>query len=203
MCDAKTKKIIIAVDCQHDFISPRGALYVNGSLGTAHKISEHIPEMDGVIFTVDWHPINHCSFILNGGEWPAHCLMYSEEAAIPNHLLLAAKGMPTLFLEKGTKPDVEEYGAFEEPANVLKLYKWLDASFNEGSKFELYVCGVAGDYCVNNTVKSLLEYECERNKHFESIKVIEDLCPCIDKRFDMKETCEKLGVECVNSKEIF
>ena len=198
MCDTKTKKIIIVVDCQHDFISPSGALYVDGSLKTASKIYELIPEMDGVIFTVDWHPINHCSFTLNGGEWPIHCLMYSQEAAIPKYMLLAANGKPTLFLEKGTKPDVEEYGAFEEPENVRKLYKWLDTNFKNGEKLELYVCGVAGDYCVINTVKSYMEYEQGNNKRFETIKVLKDLCPCIDKQFDMEKTCVELGVECTN-----
>ena len=186
---------MLVVDCQHDFISPSGALYVDGALVSASKISERMGGMDGIIFTVDWHPLNHCSFKENGGKWNQHCVMYSKDAAIPFYLLEPANGKPTLFLEKGANPDVEEFGAFENPDNVWNLYKWLDTNFNEDDKLELYVCGVAGDYCVINTVRSLMEYEQGRNKRFEAISVIGDLSPCIDKQFDLKKACEEVGVK--------
>lgn len=198
----KIKKIMLVVDCQYDFISPSGSLYVDGALQAASKISDKMKEMDAILFTVDWHPSNHCSFRENGGQWNKHCIMYSKDAAIPDYVLEGANGKPTLFIEKGTLADVEEYGAFENPDNMWKLYKWMDANFGGDDLLELYVCGVAGDYCVINTVKSLMEYEYGRNKRFSSINLLQDLCPCIDKKFDMVEACGKLGVNCISSDEL-
>lgn len=185
------KKIIIIVDCQHDFINPNGALYVPGGQTASWKIYDKIPEMDGVVFTTDWHPVEHCSFEENGGEWNRHCVNYSHGASIPYHLLLAANGKPTLFLEKGKQPNVEEYGAFENEENCTKFAKWLGTNFKKEKDIEMYICGVAGDYCVYYTAKSLMEV---KPKQITSVYVLSEMCPCINPEFDFLKAFSDIGI---------
>ena len=193
------KKILFVVDCQYDFINPDGALYVKDAEKIVHDIGTLISHMDGVVFTVDWHPFNHCSFKENGGQWQAHCINYSRGATIPYNLLYAVSGKPTLFLEKGTNPNVEEYGAFEDEENCAETGKWLGANFSGEKEIDVYVCGVAGDYCVIDTVKSFMSV---KPKQFRNVFVIKDLCPCIDTSFDLEGACKECGAQTVMSDEI-
>ena len=193
------KKLAIVVDCQYDFINENGTLYVPGGDDACFSISEFISEMDGVVFTVDWHPFNHCSFKANGGQWDVHCVNYSRGASIPYFLLLPVRNKPTTFLHKGTNPNVEEYGAFENEGNCAKLAKWLRTNFGTEKEIDVYVCGVAGDYCVIDTVKSFMNV---KPKQIRNVFVIKDLCPSIDTSFDMDAACNECGAQTVMSNEI-
>ena len=53
----------------------------------------------------------------------------------------------THFVRKGQLRDCEEYGAFADPTPEQR--EWL----NQG---RLVVCGIAGDYCVLETLKNIL-----------------------------------------------
>ena len=66
-------KVLVVVDVQRDFFDPSGSLYVGGSEVLPGKIAAIADSYDAVIFTLDWHPGNHCSFAANGGQWP--CLI--------------------------------------------------------------------------------------------------------------------------------
>ena len=78
------KKVLVVVDVQRDFFDPAGALYVGGSEVLPEKIAEMAAGYDGVIFTLDWHPANHCSFAAQGGIWPSHCVAYTQGAGLSN-----------------------------------------------------------------------------------------------------------------------
>ena len=84
-------KILIIVDMQNDFCLESGSLYVKGATPALWNIEElmYKEHFDRVWFTVDWHAFFHPSFKENGGEWPVHCVQYSQGAAI-NDLLLTA-----------------------------------------------------------------------------------------------------------------
>ena len=84
-------KILIVVDMQNDFCLESGSLYVKGATPALWNIEElmYKEHFDRVWFTVDWHAFFHPSFKENGGEWPVHCVQYSQGAAI-NDLLLTA-----------------------------------------------------------------------------------------------------------------
>lgn len=193
------KKIAIVVDYQYDFINPEGALYVKDAEKIFYGVGKTITHMDGVVFTVDWHPFEHCSFKANGGQWNTHCIQYSNGATIPITLTACAIGKPVTFLEKGTNQNVEEYGAFENEENCSKLAKWLRANFGGEKEIDVYVCGVAGDYCVIDTVKSFMNV---KPKQIRNVFVIKDLCPCIDTSFDFDAACKECGTQTVMSNEI-
>lgn len=144
------KKILIVVDYQYDFYHPDGALYVPGAEKLYDNILKVIPNFDGVIFTLDNHPINHCSFKENGGIWPLHCVESTQGASIPLEFLKQAKKLSLEY--KGMHPEVDEYGAFSESNIMYALYP--DFCLNE--KTEFVICGLCGDYCVLETLKNVI-----------------------------------------------
>lgn len=150
------KKILVVVDYQYDFFNPNGALYVNGAEKLQEKIEAIIPNFDHVIFTLDWHPLDHCSFIENGGQWPTHCVNSTIGAGIPLSMIKCAKSHS--FVSKGYVQDEEEYGAFSENCDLAVEIDYTCDMFNDAeysisyddicikilkSDFELVICGVA------------------------------------------------------------
>lgn len=144
------KKILIVVDYQYDFYHPDGALYVPGAEKLYDNILKIISNFDEVIFTLDSHSINHCSFKENGGIWPLHCVENTQGASIP--LEFAKQAKKYNFEYKGICPEVEEYGAFTETSLSYTLYP--DFRFNKETEF--VICGLCGDYCVLETLKNVI-----------------------------------------------
>lgn len=159
------KKILVVVDYQYDFFNPDGALYVNGGEKLQEKIASIIPNFDYVIFTKDSHTLNHCSFKENGGIWPMHCVFNSIGAGIPIELLKAAKDYG--IVTKGDNDDEEEYGAFSDDIEFfLNIEFAVDIEGTCSKPFrsycddvdEIVVCGIAGDYCVLETLKNIIKH---------------------------------------------
>ena len=182
---------LIIVDFQNDFAKSNGALYVKGSEEAYQNlidyINKHHNEISDVVFTVDWHPINHCSFKQYGGVWPEHCVQYSEGAGIPDELIHCVNNynIDIKFFIKGNSESAEEYGAFN---SVGTFYVHKDDAFitvnniNKNSHLifntnNIVVCGIAGDYCVKNTIKNLLKYD---GVIPMNIKVLENCIASID-----------------------
>lgn len=140
----KVMKTLVVVDLQKDFYSPEGALYVKGGERLPAEVGRIIERFDNVIFTLDWHPIDHCSFKAQGGPWPMHCVAYSEGASLPLALLTAAPAYD--IYRKGKDASREEYGAFAGEKRVETI-KAAD---------EVVVCGIAGDYCVLETLRNIV-----------------------------------------------
>lgn len=140
----KVMKTLVVVDLQKDFYSPEGALYVKGGERLPAEVGRIIERFDNVIFTLDWHPVDHCSFKAQGGPWPMHCVAYSEGASLPLALLTAAPAYD--IYRKGKDASREEYGAFAGEKRVETI-KAAD---------EVVVCGIAGDYCVLETLRNIV-----------------------------------------------
>lgn len=155
------KKILIVVDYQFDFYHPDGALYVPGAEKLYDNILKIIPDFDRVIFTLDNHPINHCSFKENGGIWPLHCVEGTLGATIPLEFVKQAKNY--VFEYKGRSYNIEEYGAFNTIEN-LDLILNFSHTFVEDCEF--VICGVAGDYCVYETLKNMIRL-CDGTKNIK------------------------------------
>jgi nicotinamidase/pyrazinamidase len=152
---------LILVDIQNDFL-PGGTLAVPDGdkvIPVANKLQTIFPM---VVATQDWHPANHQSFAsnhpgrrvfdqieLNGLPqtlWPVHCVQNTQgaELAISLRRDRIAKVFP-----KGTDPDIDSYsGLFDNGhRKSTGLGEWL----KEQGVDEVFVCGLATDYCVKFT----------------------------------------------------
>lgn len=145
----KDMKTLVVVDLQKDFYHPDGSLYVSGAETLPERIADIIPGFDTVIFSLDWHPYDHCSFVEQGGIWPVHCVQYSEGASLPLSILDAAADKKVLYYRKGKNRKKEEYAAFNT------VPKEIGKAFAESST--ITIAGLCGDYCVGETVKNLLK----------------------------------------------
>ena len=163
--DAK-RKVLVVVDFQKDFYDKeKGSLYVPGAENCVKPICEVIrkEKFDNIIVTLDWHGFKDRSFKENGGEWPVHCLNYSEGASLHPDIMKAIKdsGSYCDFFLKGNCETHEEYGAFEKSDtfdnNVVMRNYLCDSQvlLNYINQTDVFVCGLAGDYCVAKTFQNL------------------------------------------------
>ena len=154
-------KALILVDIQNDFL-PGGALAVPDGDAVIPVVNKLQPAFPLVVATQDWHPANHGSFAtthpgknvfeqieLNGllqTLWPVHCVQGTRGAELAEALNRdrIAKVFP-----KGTDVDVDSYsGLFDNGhRKSTGLGKWLKAQ----NVTEVFVCGLATDYCVKFT----------------------------------------------------
>jgi nicotinamidase/pyrazinamidase len=154
-------KALILVDIQNDFL-PSGALAVQDGdavIPVANQLQAKFPL---VVATQDWHPANHGSFAashpgkkvfdqieLNGLPqtlWPIHCVQNTKGAELAAALNLEriAKVFP-----KGTDAGIDSYsGLFDNGhRKSTGLGAWLKAQ----EVREVFICGLATDYCVKFT----------------------------------------------------
>jgi len=154
-------KALIIVDLQNDFC-PGGALAVPGGDDIVTPINYLMPNFDLVIATQDWHPLDHCSFadpdkgqepftkVFNQkqGEmlalWPVHCVQNTPGAAL--HADLDRKRIEGVW-QKGVRYDREALSIFQEHAHATSLDEYL----RDKKIKQVYVCGLAIDYCVKAT----------------------------------------------------
>jgi nicotinamidase/pyrazinamidase len=130
---------LIVVDVQNDFC-PGGALAVPAGDEVIAPINRLAAEAPFVIATRDWHPPDHCSFVEQGGPWPAHCVQRTLGAELHSGI---PRDLIDVVIDKGQARDTEGYSGFEgtELENVLR---------ERGVK-QVEVAGLALDYCVRAT----------------------------------------------------
>ncbi len=154
-------KALILVDIQNDFL-PGGPLAVpdgDAVIPVANQLQAVLPL---VVATQDWHPANHGSFAashpgkqvfqqieLNGLPqtlWPVHCVQNTKGADIADGLDL--NRLKKIF-PKGTDAGIDSYsGLFDNGhRKSTGLGEWLKAQ----GVTEVFVCGLATDYCVKFT----------------------------------------------------
>lgn len=150
---------LIVVDVQNDFLET-GSLPVPEGSKVIPVINKVMPLFQTVVLTQDWHPAEHKSFASNhegkkpydvttmpyGQQvlWPVHCVQNSKGAELAE--ALEVKG--TEFnVRKGTNPEVDSYSAFFEADGKSKtiLADWL----REQGITEVFLCGLATDFCVS------------------------------------------------------
>lgn len=163
---SKNMKTLVIVDFQYDFADPNGSLYVKG----AEEAQQHVVELirkgdfDYVVLTRDWHKACDKSFKDYGGIWPVHCVEDTPGAQVMGEIInvLDEVGVNYVYSNKGTNPDVEEYGAFSSiernEDNTVTLHNVNDSHpITLNTHAEIIVCGIAGDYCVYETTKNLVD----------------------------------------------
>lgn len=159
----KEEITLVVVDCQYDFCNPAGTLYVEGAETAVNHILDFInthDELSEVIFTVDWHQAKDASFTSQGGPWPPHCIAFAKGSQIDDRLVQACldREIPYRVIRKGEVIETEEYGAFQHieklPDGSFRLSTMTDEVTCAGHR--MVICGVAGDYCVLETLRNLL-----------------------------------------------
>jgi len=143
------EKALVVVDVQNDFC-PGGSLAVKQGDIIIQSINELVSGFEDArlptVFTRDWHPANHCSFVTRGGQWPPHCVRGTFGARFHPSLKIPPKA---IIISKGTKSDSDAYSGFQGTDLADRLR-------SAGAR-ELFVSGLATDYCVKSTVLDALE----------------------------------------------
>lgn len=154
---------LVIVDGQYDFCNPAGALYVSGAETAVEHILHFIhthEKLAEVIFTVDWHQARDASFIPQGGPWPPHCIGFSKGSQIDERIVQACldREIPFRVIRKGEVIETEEYGAFQHIEKLSGGRYRLATMTDEVicADHRMVICGVAGDYCVLETLRNLL-----------------------------------------------
>ncbi|GAC1376181.1 MAG: bifunctional nicotinamidase/pyrazinamidase [Hymenobacter sp.] len=149
---------LLLIDIQNDFL-PGGRLAVPEGDAIIELVNALQPRFDVVVATQDWHPAGHQSFAsshagrsqfeqidLHGLPqvlWPDHCTQASAGAALAP--ALDTDRVEAIF-RKGTNPEIDSYSAFFD--NGHRKSTGL-ADYLRGRQVrEVYLAGLAGDYCV-------------------------------------------------------
>ena len=143
-----SKRGLLVVDVQNDFC-PGGALAVTGGdevVAPLNKlIAEFLERGEPVFKSRDWHPPTTKHFAAYGGTWPVHCVQDTKGAEFhPGliddiHIRVISKGLG----------DEDSYSAFDGTDLALQLRR-LGVE-------EVWVGGLATDYCVKQTVLDALK----------------------------------------------
>jgi len=140
---------LLLVDVQNDFC-PGGALAVpegDRVIPPLNRAAARFAALGRPVYASrDWHPERTRHFAKFGGEWPAHCVQGTSGAMLHPDLNLP----PTaIILSKGRDPEVDDYSAFA--AMDFSGTTLAELLQQQGVK-QLFVGGLATDYCVRATV---------------------------------------------------
>jgi nicotinamidase/pyrazinamidase len=145
---SSNKRALIVVDVQNDFC-PGGALAVaqgDEVVTPLNKLIEQFLERGEPVFkSRDWHPEKTKHFAAYGGTWPVHCVQNTKGAEFHPGLI---DDMHIRVVSKGLG-DEDSYSAFDGTDLALQLRRL-------GIE-EVWVGGLATDYCVKNTVLDALK----------------------------------------------
>ena len=120
----------------------------SGQGGEEHEILDMFP----ILFIRDHHPADHSSFKEYGGIWPPHCVAGTRGGEV--HADLVPYVNEELTFEKGCDKTLEQYSGFDGVNNagqtLGEVLGLLDTT-------DVYVCGIATEYCVRNTCEDLMK----------------------------------------------
>ena len=148
MSDQK-KKALIVVDVQNDFC-PGGSLAVQDGDQVVAPLNDMIKEFldrgEPVFKTRDWHSAKTKHFANYGGTWPVHCVQGTRGAEFHPEL---SNDPRISVVSKGMDESADGYSGFDGThlAQVLR----------EQNVEEVWVGGLATDYCVKQTVLDALK----------------------------------------------
>lgn len=174
---------LLVVDIQNDFCTG-GALAVPGGEDIVPLVNRIAERFETVVLTQDWHPADHISFaaghtgkqpfeIINltyGPQvlWPTHCVQGTNGAALHPGLDIPHARM---ILRKGIHRMVDSYSAFLEANRTSRT--GLDGYLRALGIKEVYLCGLATDFCVTWSAEDALTFGFKAT-------IIEDACRAIN-----------------------
>ncbi|KAG8034631.1 hypothetical protein G9C98_007707 [Cotesia typhae] len=185
----RPRSAFLIVDVQNDFIT--------GSLNIKHCAAQHdgseviepinrlldtVP-FDSVFYSLDWHPVDHVSFIdnLHLRDVDESSLIPKESAKVydtvtfkgplglkqrlwPRHCVQDSWGAElhkdlkivdkAIKIYKGTNPEVDSYSVFWD--NKKLTTTTLSSQLQDKGATDIYICGLAYDVCVGATAVDAL-----------------------------------------------
>lgn len=175
--NSETMKTLLVIDVQNDFITPDHSMYVPQGEEVVSPIVELMkdPQWHRVVVSRDWHPQNHISFAKNHGVedytettyksprpgddstqpatlWPVHCVQNTRGAQLAPDILELVNSKHIKIVDKGYLSNCEYYSAFNDTWEWHKTE--LDEYLKKHHTTEVYVVGLALDFCVKNTAIS-------------------------------------------------
>jgi nicotinamidase/pyrazinamidase len=173
MTPDSSHSVLLVVDMQPDFL-PGGALAVADGDAVLEPIAALMRSaaFQHVVATQDWHPAGHVSFAsshpgrkafeaitLYGRKqvlWPDHCVAGSRGATL-------CDGLPwervRAVIRKGSDPRVDSYSGFRNnwDEHGKRSPTGLGGYLKECDLTDVYVCGLARDYCVKWTAEDSVD----------------------------------------------
>jgi len=176
-------RALLIIDVQNDFM-PFGALPVAYGDNVVAVVNAIATRFDLVVATQDWHPAGHTSFASSHpghapGEvidlegtpqvlWADHCVQDTPGASFHSGLDVAAIDAVIL---KGTDCAIDSYSGFFDNNHAKDT--GLSAFLRARGVDEVWIAGVATDYCVRYTALD------GRREGF-SVVVVQDGCRAVD-----------------------
>ena len=169
LADAPDRAALVVVDVQPDFL-PGGALAVpdgDAILAPIRALLDRLP-LAVAVATQDWHPRGHVSFAsahpgarpmdvvqVHGHPqrlWPDHCVQGTPGAEL--HASLADARLAAV-IRKGAQQDVDSDSGVRNnwDAAGRRPPTGLAGYLREREVAELFVCGLARDFCVKWTAE--------------------------------------------------
>ena len=193
------KQILLIVDPQNDFCKG-GSLAVDGAYEALELLSKYLDNgevidcFDKIIVTQDYHSSAHCSFKENGGIWPPHCVAQTEGADIIKPLenvLNSHFADKTIYSYKGEDETREEYSIFDSYSRqtIIDIINEVKGD----DELKICICGVAGDFCVLETLKGVVEVFGK-----DSVCVFKDFTASIDGGEKLTDYCGQNGIDLFN-----
>lgn len=213
-----TKKALVVVDLQEDFLEPTGSLKIKRSKEIISHIIDilHGKTFDLYIATLDWHPANHTSFASQHGVepftelefhhpetgeakkqfvWPDHCIQNTHGSRLAPSFAEAFDKLPTnekAIIKKGYLQDREYYSCFQDTWGIH--HTEIEGLLKDNQIKEVTFVGLAYDYCVLNSA-----IDCAHRK-FKTF-VVKSLCRSVSEENDERTTTmyKNNGVTVVDS----
>jgi nicotinamidase/pyrazinamidase len=159
-------RALILVDIQNDFLHD-GALAVTNGDKIIPIVNKLQAQFELIVMTQDFHPANHGSFAENHPGlrpydvvqlsglpqvlWPVHCVQGTPGSEFA--MALDIRNVDRIF-EKGTDPTIDSYSGFFD--NGRRKATGLGDYLHEKGVTDVYVCGLATDFCVKYTALDAL-----------------------------------------------
>ena len=185
------KKALIVVDVQNDFC-PGGSLAVTDGDEVVEPLNRLIKDFldrgEPVYKTRDWHPAATKHFAAYGGTWPVHCVQNTPGAEFRDGLIDDSR---ITIISKGIDESADGYSGFDG-TNLAELLHGQGVN-------EVWVGGLATDYCVKETVLGAMREGFKVKALAEAMRPV-NLEP--DDGAKAIEEMREAGAEVLNSYEV-